>query len=134
MIFEVNQPLRSLSKAPISREQLIQYAKASGDSNPIHLDENFAKAAGFPSVIAHGMLSMAFMGDCVNYNFSPTEFELKSFSCRFKKVTFPGDTITASGKIRSINSDGSLSLALWTENQHGEHTLEGEALVVPLRK
>lgn len=130
MRFEPNQPLRPLSKAPITVEQLKDYAKASGDNNPIHLDEKFAHEAGFPSVIAHGMLSMAFMGDCVNYNFPPNEYEIKSFSCRFKKVTFPGDKITASGKIKSTNADGSITLALWTENQQGEHTLEGEALII----
>jgi len=133
MGFELNQPLKPLAKPPITREQLREYAVASGDSNPIHLDDKFAQEAGFPSVIAHGMLSMAFMGDCVNFNFPPTQYDIKTLSCRFKKVTFPGDIITAHGKVKSIHSDGSLTLVLWTENQAGEHTLEGEAVIISKR-
>ena len=132
MIFEPNQPLKSLGKPPVTREQLKNYAKASGDNNPIHLDENFAKSAGFPSVIAHGMLSMAFLGDCIDYNFPSDQFALKKFNCRFKKVTFPGDVITAKGKVKSIHEDGSITVALWAENQTGEHTVEGEAFIKPL--
>ncbi|MFM8316060.1 MAG: MaoC/PaaZ C-terminal domain-containing protein [Deltaproteobacteria bacterium] len=132
MKFEVNQPLKPLEKPPLSREQLKSYAEASGDNNPIHLDDNFAKNAGFPSVIAHGMLSMAFLGDCIDFNFPRTQFALKKFSCRFKKVTFPGDVITSKGKIKSVSPNGSLSVLLWAENQSGEHTCEGEALIEPL--
>ncbi len=128
---EINQLLKPLVKPSITREQLQEYAIASEDNNPIHLDEVFAKKAGFPSVIAHGMLSMAFLGDCLNYNFPPEKFELKKFSCRFKKVTFPGDIITSSGKIKGVNPDGSLIVTLWSENQSGQHTLEGEALMTP---
>src|ERR1700749_1688324 len=58
----VGAPLPSLEKPPITTTQLVQYAGASGDFNRIHYDEPFAKEGGFPSVIAHGMLSMAFFG------------------------------------------------------------------------
>jgi acyl dehydratase len=129
--FEQNQMLKPLSKPPVTKEQLQNYAEASGDNNPIHLDDNFAREAGFPSVIAHGMLSMAFLGDCINFNFPPEQFELKNFNCRFKKVTFPGDVITCTGKVRAVNADGSLTVTLWSENQSGEHTLEGEAVLIP---
>jgi acyl dehydratase len=131
MKFELNQMLNPLSKPPVTKEQLRENAEASGDNNPIHLDDKFAHEAGFPSVIAHGMLSMAFLGDCINFNFPPELFDLKSFNCRFKKVTFPGDVITCTGKIRTVGPDGSLIVTLWSENQSGEHTLEGEARVVP---
>ena len=131
MKFEQNQMLKSVTKPPITKEQLKQYAVAAGDDNPIHLDDQFAQQAGFPSVIVHGMLSMGFLGDCLTLNFPLEAFELKKFNCRFKKVTFPGDVVTSAGKVRSVNPDGSLTVSLWTENQLGEHTLEGEALVLP---
>ncbi len=54
-----------LVKEPVERIQLVKYAGASGDFNRIHYDEPFAKAGGFPSVIAHGMLSMGFFGQLV---------------------------------------------------------------------
>ena len=132
MTFETNQPLKSLLNPPVTREQLQDYAKASGDNNPIHLDDSFARLAGFPSVIAHGMLSMAFLGDCIDYNFPPSQFMLKKFTCRFKKVTFPGDVITSKGKVKAIHEDGSLVVVLWAENQVGEHTVEAEAVVKPV--
>ena len=115
MNFEPNQMLKTVTQPPITKEQLKQYALASGDDNPIHLDDQFAQQAGFPSVIVHGMLSMGFLGDCLSLNFPNERFELKNFNCRFKKVTFPGDVITSGGKIRSVNSDGSLTVTLWTE-------------------
>ena len=130
MSFELNQMLESLVKPAVTKEQLKEYALASGDNNPIHLNDGFAAEAGFPSVIVHGMLSMGFLGDCLNLNFPPDKFELKLFNTRFKKVTFPGDVITSKGKIRSLNADGSLTVSLWTENQAGEHTLEGDAQIV----
>jgi len=58
------QALPSLSKQ-VTVEQIRQYAEASGDRNPIHLDETFARSAGLPGVIAHGMLTMAFANQMV---------------------------------------------------------------------
>ena len=57
--------LPPLTKPPLTTRQLVQYAGASGDFNRIHYDEPFAKAGGFPTVIAHGMLSMGFFGQLV---------------------------------------------------------------------
>src|SRR4029079_15816865 len=59
----VGQELPPLVKGPISRDDLKAYAAASGDPNPIHVDEEFAKNAGYPGVFAHGMLSMGYVGE-----------------------------------------------------------------------
>ncbi len=123
------QPLRILTKPPITREQLRDYAAASGDNNPIHLDETFAQEAGFPSVIVHGMLSMAFLGDHLRFNFPPETFQVKRLRTRFKKVTFPGDVLSCEGRIRRVEPDGTLLVSLHTRNQRGEITTEGEAEV-----
>src|SRR5437588_679307 len=102
MSWEEGQTLKVLKKPPITREQLREYAEASSDLNPIHLDESVAKSAGYPTVIVHGMISMAFMADHVLYNFPEKEYRLERLKTRFKKVTFPGDELTCSGEIKKI--------------------------------
>ena len=129
MGFELNQILNPVIKPAITREQLQEYANASGDHNPIHLDEKFAKEGGFPSVIVHGMLSMAFMADCLAVNFPASQYEVKRMKCRFRKVTYPGDVIRCEAKVKALNPDGSMTVGLWTENQKSEITTEGEAQI-----
>jgi len=129
--WEVGQNLKPLVKAPITAEQLKEYAAASGDNNPIHLDEKFARDAGFPSVIVHGMISMAFMGDHLLFNFPSDSYRLGRIKARFRKVTFPGDVLSCEGKIKkTIEGDGWI-VALATRNQNGEVTTDGEAEVFP---
>lgn len=127
------QNLKEHQRGPITRENLKEYAQASGDMNPIHLDESFAKQAGYPSVIAHGMLSMAFLADALRANFPPDSYREKSLSCRFKKVTFPGDELAIKGKVKKIDQAGEIIISLWIENQKGEVTTQAEAQVHSLR-
>ncbi|MBI4404393.1 MAG: MaoC family dehydratase N-terminal domain-containing protein [Deltaproteobacteria bacterium] len=124
------QSLKPLPKPIITREHLRKYADVSMDKNPIHLDDEFAKRAGFPSVIVHGMLSMAFLADFVFYNFDKSSYRLKRLRTRFKKITLPGDQITCEGVVDKILPDGTIQLTLWTKNQNGEQTTEGEAIVI----
>jgi acyl dehydratase len=127
MKWEAGQPLQVLTKPPITRDQLKAYAAASGDNNPIHLDEGFAQQAGFPSVIVHGMMSMAFLGDHLQFNFPPEKYRVLKLRTRFRKVTFPGDTLSCEGRVRRVEADGKVLVALHTRNQRGEITSEGEA-------
>ena len=84
----------------LSRTQIVQYAGASGDFNPIHHDEVFAQKAGYPSVFAHGMLSMGLTGTLL------TEWlgdgVLRSFGVRFVRQVWPGDTLTAKATVQSL--------------------------------
>src|SRR5437667_9607030 len=89
------QALTSLSKQ-VTVEQIRQYAEASGDRNPIHLDETFARSAGLPGVIAHGMLTMAFANQMVT-DWLGDRSMLKSLNGRFAGVVLPGDGLTCSG-------------------------------------
>lgn len=132
MSWGVGQPLKAVVKPAITREQLVEYAEASGDKNPIHLDEAFAKEAGFPSVIVHGMLSMAFLADVVGANFPEHAYRLVRMKTRFRKVTFPGDVLTCDGKVKSVTPEGRLVVSLAATNQKGELTTDGEAEVAPL--
>ncbi|NDC25989.1 MAG: hypothetical protein EB120_01825, partial [Proteobacteria bacterium] len=75
-----------------------------------------------------------FLADCLCANFPESEYRVAQFNTRFKKITFPGDVLTATGEIKQVQSDGSVSVSLWTENQKGEVTAQGEALVKLLTK
>ena len=88
----------------INRQLLIAYADASGDQNPIHQDETFAKSVGLPDVIAHGMLTMALAGKYLSA-IAGSE-KVISFSAKFiKPVVVPANTdvnLTISGKVVEI--------------------------------
>jgi acyl dehydratase len=127
----VGDELKSLDKSEITREQLLDYADASGDRNPIHLDEQFAKEAGFPSVIVHGMLPMAFMGDVVLFNFPENDFWVRKIRAKFRKVTFPGNRLTCGGSVKRINEDGSLNVLIWAKDETGELKTDGEVDILP---
>jgi acyl dehydratase len=88
----------------LTRTDLVKYAGASGDFNPIHHDEGFAKSAGNPTVFGHGMLTAGFVARCV------TDFvgvaNLRRYKVRFATRVWPGDTITCQGKITRRYEEG----------------------------
>lgn len=131
MTLAVGQTLQPTMKPPITREQLQAYAIAAEDSNPIHLDDAFAKEAGFPSVIVHGMLSMAFLGDHLLQNFPPSRFHVARLRTRFRKVTFPGEVIRCEGVIKKLLPGGGFTVTFTAKNQNLETTADGEADVFP---
>jgi acyl dehydratase len=114
----------------LTRTQIVQYAGASGDFNPIHHDELFAtKGAGYPSVFAHGMLSMALTGTLLTDWLG--DGVLLSFGVRFRAQVWPGDTLTARATVSAIESDGEaakVKLELETVNQRGEVVVAGDAV------
>jgi acyl dehydratase len=129
---KVGDSLPSLIKGPLTREWIKKYADASGDHNPIHIDEKTATAFGLPSVIAHGMLNMAFVAQHVT-NWVGLEGSLKRIKVRFGAMVKPGDTLTCNGKITNKKVDGgkkSIFLELWADNQKNEKIITGEAEVV----
>lgn len=113
----------------LGRTQIVQYAGASGDFNPIHHDEIFAtQAAGYPSIFAHGMLTMGLTGKLLTDWFG--DGVLRSFGVRFVNQVWPGDTLTARGTVTSIEArgDGNLvAIEVVTENQKGEVVVQGSA-------
>jgi len=123
---KVGDVIGPLEKAPITTRQLVMYAGASGDFNAIHYDEPFARAAGFPSVIAHGMLSMAFFGELLSSTFGP--HRVQRLSARFRAVTFPGEVVTVAGKVIAVEGDTAV-LALTATKKDGTVTLDGAAIV-----
>jgi|TARA_X000000368_G_scaffold399873_1_gene371250 acyl dehydratase len=116
----------------LTRTQIVQYAGVSGDYNPLHTDEIFAtQVAGYPTVFAHGMLTMGMTGKMVTNLIG--DGNLKSFGVRFTNQVWPGDTLTTKTKIVSIekNSDNVLiNLELVTENQDKIPVITGSASAI----
>jgi acyl dehydratase len=136
----IGEELSPLAKPPVTQEQLQRYAEASGDHNPIHLDGEAARRVGLDSVIAHGMLSMAFLGQFINQRISDIpEAYLTQLKVRFLNMVRPGDSITCHGivKARSIEGEGheTVTIECWAQNQQGEKVTVGEAVVsLPLQR
>ncbi len=119
-----------LTAGPITRHMLALYCGASGDHNPIHVDIDFAKAAGMPDVFAHGMLSMAFLGRLVT-KLAP-QTELRSFGARFTSITQLGSEITCTAKLVERFEEGGekrARLELVAADQKGDVKLMGDAVV-----
>jgi acyl dehydratase len=109
----------------LKRTQIVQYAGASGDYNPLHTDEIFAtKVAGYPSVFAHGMLTMGMTGRVVT-DLVGVEGLLK-FGGRFTSQVVPGDTLTVRATVESVE-DEVVSFKLSTVNQDGTEVFSGYA-------
>ncbi len=109
----------------LSRTQIVQYAGASGDYNPIHTDEEYTtKVAGYPSVFAHGMLTMGLTGKMLtNY---VGDGRLTKFGVRFTNQVWPGDTLDAKATVTAIK-DGLVELEVVTTNQDGKEVVRGYA-------
>lgn len=109
----------------LKRTTLVQYAGASGDFNPPHTDEVLAtRIAGYPSVLAHGMLTMGITGRLVTDLFGAEN--VVSFGGRFTAVVFPGDTLTATMTIDAV-SETTAEISLVTRNQDGVVVFSGYA-------
>jgi acyl dehydratase len=104
-------------KVTFSRDQIAAYAEASGDRNPIHLDDDFAKSVGLPGVIAHGLLQMGILG-VVAGEAAGEPRNLRRLYCRFAGMVQPGDTVTFTAE-----QSGQGKLDLRATNQRGEAVL-----------
>lgn len=109
----------------LKRTQIVMYSGASGDYNPVHTDEPFAtKVAGYPTVFAHGMLTMGMTGHMLtNY---VGDGRLTEFGVRFTSQVFPGDTLTSSATVTSVH-DNLVELDVSTTNQNGVEVARGTA-------
>lgn len=123
------QELPELVNSPITRVQLVKYAGASGDFNPLHTVDSFAEKAGLDGVIAHGMLSMGFIGKYVR-EIIAEHGDIKKISVRFSRMAKPGDTLTCSGKVSSVSDDSQQTeFEVIVRNQHGEKVTSGVCLI-----
>ncbi len=104
------QALQGFSRE-VTRERISAYADASGDHNPLHLDDEYARTTQFGGVIAHGMLSMAFVCELMAANFPETWHRGGKMKLRFKAPVNPGETITVSGTVQDISDSDDAAIA-----------------------
>lgn len=127
----VGEEFSSIVVEDLSRTQIVQYAGASGDFVPLHTDEIYAtRVGGFPTVFAHGMLTMALTGRVVTDNFDIAS--VRTFGGRFLGKVWPGDTLLARAMVLEVASTSDaqlLQLVLSTRNQHGAEVFRGTASV-----
>lgn len=128
-ILEPGHRLPDLVLPPITRLDLALYCGASGDHNPLHVDIDAARAAGMDDVIAHGMLSMAYLGRLLTQHFHP--MALTALSVRFVAMTRVGDVLTCRGEVSDVDGAGVIRVALSVRDEQGEEKVLGHADVSP---
>jgi len=123
------QKLEPLVKPAVTKVQLVKYAGASGDFNPLHTDDAFAQSIGMPGVIAHGMLVMGFLGQYI-MELAGTSAAPTNFKMRFGAMTRPGDVITCSAIVKKVYEEQTkqcVDLDLYAEKAPGKIVGFGEA-------
>lgn len=123
---QVGDSIPPLVKVPVTHLQLVRYAGASGDFNPLHTDPKVGEAIGTGGIIAHGMLIMGFVGQLLGDYVGPEA--LRSFGVRFKGMTRLGDSITCSGTItKKYEEDGEWRIAgkVQAVDQNGDLKVSG---------
>jgi meromycolic acid (3R)-3-hydroxyacyl-[acyl-carrier protein] dehydratase HadB len=111
---EVGQEVFESAKV-VRREDVKAYADASGDQNPLHQDDDFARSVGFPGIIAHGMFSMAHLTKSLK-DWVGNPAALKSIKVQFRSVVYMDETLVAKGRVASKNeATKEVTLDVWEE-------------------
>jgi acyl dehydratase len=126
---ETGQEFTAVLVEDLKRTQIVQYAGSSGDYNPVHTDEVFAKqVAGYPGVFAHGMLTMGMTGKMLTDLVG--DGRLLSFGGRFTAQVWPGDDLSSTAKVeavRDVDGEKVVDLTVATSNQDGVVVFSGQA-------
>lgn len=126
----VGSEITPLVKQPTTR-QLVMWAGASGDYNPIHYDKDLAQSQGLPGIIVHGQLAGCFLGQLMT-DWMGEESWLRKLTCNYRRMNFPGEALICRGKVsKKYIEDGEhyIECSLWAENEKGEKTVSGKAIV-----
>ncbi|MBO0854087.1 MAG: hypothetical protein J2P18_10000 [Nocardia sp.] len=132
MTYSKGDELLEREFGPLTRTDFVRYQGASGDFNPIHHDENFAKAAGFPTVFSVGMLQAGYLATYVTEIFGPAN--IRRFTVQFREQVWPDDVLACTGTVvaidTAIGSDECLAeLDLRVTTQRGMTAIIGSATV-----
>lgn len=131
----VGDDIPTLTKGPVTHLQLVRYAGASGDFNPLHTDPKIGEMIGTGGIIAHGMLIMGFVGQMMS-DYVGTQ-ALRKLGVRFKGMTHLDDVITCSGKItEKYEVDGEVRIAgtLQAADQNGDIKVSGTFIAAVQRR
>ncbi len=115
----------------VDRAMFVRYAGASGDFNPIHWNEDFAKSAGYPGVFAQGMFTAGVLGTFLTNWVG--EDKVRRFRTRFVGQVWPGEKIVCSGEVTKVydqNGEQRAEIELIVTNEKGERKIDGDATVV----
>ncbi len=118
-------------KKNASTQQLVQWAAGSGDFYQIHYDKDFAQGTGLKSVIVHGALKHAMLGQLL-HDWIGNEGRIKSYGCSYRGMDYPAEDIVCKGVVKKkYEKDGEklVDLEIWTENPEGQKTTPGSATV-----
>jgi acyl dehydratase len=119
---KVGDALAPLSRT-VTQDQINAYADASGDFNPIHVDEEFARSVGLPGTIAHGLLELGIVAEAVS-RWAGGSAQLAALQCRFSKPLLAGDTITCTGTVVAVDEvDGLATVEVEAVSDRGERVL-----------
>ena len=119
-------------KKVVRQENINRYAEVSKDFNPIHIDADYARQTPLGGTVAHGMLILAYISQMMTAAFEESWVSDGKLSVRFKAPARPGDTITASGKVRRVEKSEDRNLVnceVLCKNQNDEAVITGEAVV-----
>ena len=120
---EIGQEVFSAPKV-VKREDVKAYADASGDQNPLHQDDDFARSVGFPGIIAHGMFSMAHLVTALK-DWVGDPAALRSIKVQFRAVVYMDETLVARGRVASRDEAGrSVTLDVWAELERDGRTVQ----------
>jgi acyl dehydratase len=120
---DVGQEVFSASKV-VKREDVKAYADASGDQNPLHQDDEFARSVGFPGIIAHGMFSMAHLVTALK-DWVGDPAALRSIKVQFRAVVYMDETLVARGRVASRDEAGRrVTLDVWAELERDGRTVQ----------
>ncbi len=111
--------------------QLVHWAAAVGDFYPVHYDKDFAVGTGVPTVLVHGPFKHALLGRLVS-SWAGPQATVKRVSCSFRGQDYPNQNLTVKGRVtgtRSENDENLVELEIWSENESGERTTPGSAIV-----
>ena len=112
----------------VTQAQLVKYAEASGDHNPLHLDPVFAATTPFGRPVAHGMLVLAFASELLTRSFGRAWLCGGKLRAKFRSPVYPGDVVTVTGTLKSTDSL-SATYHVLVRNQDGTDVVTGEATV-----
>lgn len=125
----LDREIEAIENEAISKVQLVKYAGASGDFNPLHTDDQFAKKAGLDGVIAHGMLSMGLIGKYVRQVIGD-QGNIEQIQVRFSSMAKPQDVLTCTGKVASIEEESkTVIFDVAAINQEGRTVTAGSTVV-----